>query len=104
MPTYGYECKKCKHTFDAFQSMKDEPLKVCPKCGKELRRLINGGGAVIFKGNGFYVTDKNGKSGSSRESSSSGDSGSKSDSKPAVTAPCSGCAKAESSSCPKAAS
>ncbi|MDR2158493.1 MAG: zinc ribbon domain-containing protein [Treponema sp.] len=62
MPTYGYECKSCGHTFDAFQSMKDEPLKTCPRCGKEIRRLINGGSGVIFKGSGFYVTDK-GKAG-----------------------------------------
>jgi putative FmdB family regulatory protein len=94
MPTYGYECKSCKHTFDIFQSMKDEPLKTCPKCGKELRRLINGGGAVIFKGNGFYVTDKNGKGGKSggKESPSA---------KPAESAPCPSCANADT--CPKAA-
>jgi putative FmdB family regulatory protein len=58
MPTYEYECKSCGHTFDAFQSMKDEPLKICPQCGREVRRLIHGGTGVIFKGSGFYVTDK----------------------------------------------
>jgi putative FmdB family regulatory protein len=60
MPTYEYECKTCGHRFDAFQNIRDEPLKVCPECGKELRRLINGGSGVIFKGGGFYVTDKGG--------------------------------------------
>jgi len=59
MPTYEYECKSCGHTFEAFQSMSDAPLRECPKCGKEIRRLINGGGGIIFKGSGFYVTDKN---------------------------------------------
>jgi putative FmdB family regulatory protein len=59
MPTYGYECKSCGHTFDVFQNMSDAPLKVCPQCGRELRRLINGGTGIIFKGSGFYVTDKN---------------------------------------------
>jgi putative FmdB family regulatory protein len=59
MPTYEYECKKCGHTFEAFQSMNDEPLKKCPKCGKSVRRIIFGGAGVIFKGSGFYVTDKN---------------------------------------------
>jgi putative FmdB family regulatory protein len=58
MPTYGYECKSCGYTFDVFQSMSDEPVKVCPECGKEVRRLINGGTGIIFKGSGFYVTDK----------------------------------------------
>jgi predicted nucleic acid-binding Zn ribbon protein len=79
--------------------MSDAPLKNCPKCGKEVRRLINGGTGVIFKGSGFYVTDKNKKSGSGGEKSA------KTASKtPAPEAPaCAGCAKAESSSCPKAA-
>ena len=58
MPTYAYECKKCNYTFDVFQAMSDEPVKSCPKCGKEVRRLIVGGAGVIFKGSGFYVTDK----------------------------------------------
>jgi putative FmdB family regulatory protein len=66
MPTYGYECKSCGHTFDVFQSMKDDPLKTCPQCGKEIRRLINGGSGVIFKGSGFYVTDK-GKAGPAKD-------------------------------------
>jgi putative FmdB family regulatory protein len=64
MPTYEYECKMCGHTFDVFQNMSDTPLKTCPKCGKELRRLINGGSGIIFKGSGFYVTDKSGKNAS----------------------------------------
>ena len=58
MPTYEYECKSCSHTFEVFQSMKDPPLDACPECGAQVRRLINGGGGVIFKGSGFYATDK----------------------------------------------
>jgi putative FmdB family regulatory protein len=58
MPTYEYECKECSYNFEVFQSMSDEPLKICPKCGKEIRRLIFGGAGVIFKGSGFYITDK----------------------------------------------
>lgn len=58
MPTYEYECRTCGHHFDAFQSMQDEPLRICPECGKEIRRLIFGGSGVIFKGSGFYVNDK----------------------------------------------
>ena len=71
MPTYEYECKSCGHNFDYFQGMKDEPLKVCPECGKELRRLINGGTGIIFKGGGFYTTDNNSKSGKSVTASTS---------------------------------
>jgi putative FmdB family regulatory protein len=58
MPTYEYKCKNCGSSFEIFQNMKDEPLKVCPECGREIRRIINGGSGVIFKGSGFYSTDK----------------------------------------------
>ncbi|MCK4673707.1 zinc ribbon domain-containing protein [candidate division WOR-3 bacterium] len=57
MPTYEYECTKCKYTFEEFQKITDEPLKKCPKCRSKLRRIITGGVGLIFKGNGFYVTD-----------------------------------------------
>jgi putative FmdB family regulatory protein len=58
MPTYEYQCDACQHNFDEFQSMSDEPLKKCPKCGKKkLRRLFGAGAAIIFKGSGFYQTD-----------------------------------------------
>jgi len=58
MPTYDYECDACKHAFEEFQSMMDKPLKKCPKCGKsKLRRLIDTGAAILFKGSGFYQTD-----------------------------------------------
>ncbi len=56
MPTYEYECLECKHRFDVFQSVNDEPVKVCEKCGKPVRKLFNAAG-VIFKGTGFYVND-----------------------------------------------
>jgi|YelNatPaOPRAMG01_1025707.scaffolds.fasta_scaffold488935_1 putative FmdB family regulatory protein len=65
MPTYEYECKSCGYVFDAFQSMSDPVLTTCPECGKEVRRLINGGSGIIFKGSGFYVTDKGGNKSSS---------------------------------------
>jgi len=58
MPTYGYECTNCHHTFDTFQSITAHALKKCPECKTlKLRRLIGGGAGVIFKGSGFYETD-----------------------------------------------
>ena len=93
MPTYEYECKSCEHTFDAFQSISEEPLKICPQCGKEVRRLINGGMGVIFKGDGFYVTDKGGKAANGARPKRS---------LAETAAACSGCAKSESPVCPKA--
>lgn len=64
MPTYEYACPKCGYMFEQFQSMRDEPLKKCPKCGKTgVKRLIGGGAGLIFKGTGFYITDYKKKSG-----------------------------------------
>jgi putative FmdB family regulatory protein len=58
MPTYDYECSGCGHTFDELQSFSDPPLTKCPKCKKKkLARLFGGGGAILFKGSGFYETD-----------------------------------------------
>lgn len=58
MPTYDYQCEQCGHTFETFQSMRDEPLVDCPSCTTpNLRRLITGGTGVIFRGSGFYVND-----------------------------------------------
>jgi putative FmdB family regulatory protein len=57
MPTYEYVCSSCGADFDVFQSMSDAPLKVCPTCGNAVRRKINGGTGIIFKGSGFYVND-----------------------------------------------
>jgi putative FmdB family regulatory protein len=65
MPTYEYHCQKCGQNFEAFQSMRDEPFRECPKdlCrllkwgrGK-VKRLLGTGAGVIFKGSGFYITD-----------------------------------------------
>jgi putative FmdB family regulatory protein len=65
MPTYEYSCAKCGQNFEAFQSMREEPFRECPKelCrlpkwgrGK-VKRLVGTGAGVIFKGSGFYTTD-----------------------------------------------
>lgn len=61
MPTYEYECNKCGSIIDVFQSIKAAPLRKadCERCGKKqpVKRLIGTGGAVLFKGSGFYQTD-----------------------------------------------
>ncbi|MFM8272743.1 MAG: FmdB family zinc ribbon protein [Gemmata sp.] len=58
MPTYDYKCSACGHTFDEMQKFSDPPLTKCPECKKnKLERLFGGGGAIIFKGGGFYETD-----------------------------------------------
>ncbi|MBU6208953.1 MAG: zinc ribbon domain-containing protein [Planctomycetes bacterium] len=58
MPTYEYACSACGHEFEEFQSIKADPIRTCPRCGKrKVERKIGIGGAVIFRGGGFYETD-----------------------------------------------
>lgn len=57
MPTYEYQCQKCGHVFEAFQSITDKPLKKCSVCEGQVKRLIGAGSGLIFKGSGFYITD-----------------------------------------------
>lgn len=59
MPTYEYQCQKCGHTFEEFQSIKAEPLQKCIQkgCRGKVRRLIGAGAGLLFKGSGFYITD-----------------------------------------------
>lgn len=57
MPTYEYQCKKCGHLFEKFQSIKDKPIRNCPQCRGGVQRLIGKGAGIIFKGTGFYTTD-----------------------------------------------
>jgi putative FmdB family regulatory protein len=76
MPTYEYRCTK-GHTFDAFQSISDDPLTKCEVCGRPVVRVLHSP-AVHFKGSGFYNTDYGTKK-RQREQKASTDSGSSSD-------------------------
>jgi putative FmdB family regulatory protein len=63
MPTYEYYCIACAFEFEEFQSIAAEPIKYCPRCKKQtVARKISGGGGLIFKGSGFYITDYKKKS------------------------------------------
>ena len=57
MPTYAYKCQKCNHYFETFQKITDEPIKKCPNCFGKLQKVYFPAG-IIFKGEGFYITDK----------------------------------------------
>ncbi|MDH3584980.1 MAG: zinc ribbon domain-containing protein [Phycisphaerae bacterium] len=104
MPTYEYQCDGCGHAFEQFQSITAGTLRKCPECGQmKLKRLIGTGGAVIFKGSGFYQTDyrsESYKKGAEKEKKSkeqkSGDK-----SKDAAKKDSTGTAKTDSTSPPK---
>src|SRR3989442_14166360 len=56
MPTYEYECRKCRRTFEIRQRISEPALTVCDVCGGEVRRLLSAA-PFILKGGGWYVTD-----------------------------------------------
>jgi putative FmdB family regulatory protein len=56
VPIYEYLCQDCSYRFELKQSMKDDPVAACSKCGKSVSRIISAP-AIMFKGSGWYVTD-----------------------------------------------
>jgi putative FmdB family regulatory protein len=56
VPTYEYLCQDCSYQFELKQSIKDEPVATCSRCGKSVRRIISAP-AIMFKGSGWYITD-----------------------------------------------
>lgn len=62
MPTYEYQCQKCKRPHEAFQFITAKPLTKCPKCRGRLKRILGSGSGFLFKGSGFYITDYRSKS------------------------------------------
>jgi putative FmdB family regulatory protein len=101
MPTYEYECRTCGSVFEVFQSITAPALRKsrCENCGtrRPVRRLIGTGGAVLFKGSGFYQTDYRSESYSkaAKAETSAGDSAGKPEAPGTSAAPSTSAAKAE---------
>jgi putative FmdB family regulatory protein len=79
VPFYEYRCEK-GHTFEVRQSMTDDPVSECEKCGRPVQRVFHPV-AVHFKGSGFYNTDygrKGSKAAAAAEKGSSSESKSES--------------------------
>jgi putative FmdB family regulatory protein len=56
VPIYEYLCQACSHRFEVKQSIKDDPIGTCVRCGGDVTKLISSP-AIMFKGSGWYVTD-----------------------------------------------
>ncbi|MEO1023033.1 MAG: FmdB family zinc ribbon protein [Bacteroidota bacterium] len=75
MPTYEYK-REDGTVFEFTQKMSDAPLTTCPTTGQAVKRVISGGSGVVYKGEGWYVTDyknsdrKNGAQKESKDSTS----------------------------------
>ena len=76
MPTYEYK-REDGSVFELFQGINDPALETCPDTGQKVKRLISGGGGVVYKGTGFYVTDYKNKNGNGAESKSESSSSAK---------------------------
>ncbi|MGD2092237.1 MAG: zinc ribbon domain-containing protein [Candidatus Aminicenantes bacterium] len=62
---YEYKCEQGGFNFEQLQKMSEEPIKKCPKCGGNVKRLIGNDINIFFKGSGFYVNDYGKGSGNS---------------------------------------
>ena len=89
MPTYEYQCQKCKRRHDVSQAITAKPLTKCAKCGGRLKRLMGSGAGFLFKGSGFYITDYRSKHyhEAKKKDQPSGGSSSSSSSSPSSSAP-----------------
>lgn len=54
MPVYDYRCNDCEHTVEVTKkiSQSSDP-ETCPKCEKEMKKMITGTPHVIKKGLGW---------------------------------------------------
>jgi putative FmdB family regulatory protein len=69
MPNYDYQCTSCGHVEEIFQSISENAITKCPNCGKDtFQRVVTGGAGVLYKGEGWYVTDYSKKSSGGKES------------------------------------
>ena len=81
MPTYEYVCTDCANQWEEIQKISENPIELCPKCGKSTAKRQISGGNFILKGGGWYADlysstpkksgDSNGASAKSESASSS---------------------------------
>lgn len=103
VPTYEFRCP-AGHDFERFfKTMSAAPSELdCPECGALASRQLSGGGGLLFKGSGFYLTDygKNAhrKSAPDAKSGAGGEGGAKDGAKDGVKDTARGGAGGESKS------
>lgn len=52
--TYDYLCKFCAHEWEEDQKITENPIEICPACGKkEAQRQISKGTSFILNGGGW---------------------------------------------------
>ncbi len=58
MPFYRYQCDGCGAKFKVLQQNGDQPIATCPECGQETTCRLAPRVGVIYKGGGYYTTDR----------------------------------------------
>ncbi len=66
MPVYEYECKACDKIFEVQQRMADNPLKTCPECEGEVKKLMSMS-SFQLKGGGWYADGYSSSNGKAKE-------------------------------------
>ena len=54
MPVYEYQCAACGHEFEREQRISEDPIKKCPKCGKQKAKRLISRTSFVLKGGGWY--------------------------------------------------
>jgi len=57
MPTFDFQCQKCKTVFEFARPFGSKATPACPSCKNKKTEKLLTPPAVQFKGSGFYKTD-----------------------------------------------
>jgi len=60
MPSYDYECKKCKYSITIIKKISEPELTECPKCESktDFEQVFKSAPKVIYNGAWFSTTGK----------------------------------------------
>jgi putative FmdB family regulatory protein len=56
VPTYEYKCISCDNRYETKEGFDAPSRQNCPRCGAVAKRVLFAP-PIVFKGNGFYITD-----------------------------------------------
>lgn len=60
MPTYEFECLRCKTRWEALLKFSEPPPGFCLECGGQLKKLISRPNVILPAGQGYHSVDKRG--------------------------------------------
>ena len=83
VPNYEYKCTNDGSTFELWQEV-GSSAPPCPDCGAPTKKVFQPP-RVIFKGSGFYVTDKRAESGGQKSQAAGDDKSGDKSAAPAET-------------------